>query len=124
MSQESRSELTTSDTRVEELAVIVHEGREFSAGGFSVDLEAGRMIAYVTEDKTHPEGFPYEKPLVWLTTWAGERSVTLARTGKSRGFYGATLEHFYTRRPVAGFYWYGKGLGSGMMLRLRKGRKV
>ena len=81
--------------------------------GFAVDLESGRMIAYV---KTNELG------LHSLTTWEGSHLAWLRVTGRSRGFYGVKLVHFRTVEPVAGFHWYGKGQGSNMMLRLKKGK--
>ena len=98
-----------------ERATIVFEGREFVAGGFSVDLESGRMVAYVTRN---------EYGQYWLTTWNGERLARLHKSGESRtGFHGTMLESFKTVEPIAGYHWYGRGLGAGMMLRLRRGRK-
>lgn len=109
------SDIKTDDTRAEELAVVVHEGQEFACGGFAIDVETGRMIAYVSLN---------EQGQYWLTTWQGERLARLHCSGVSRGFWSTRLEHFRTIEPIAGFYWYGKGLGVGMMLRLRKGRKA
>lgn len=121
---EHKSDIQASDTRAAELATIVHEGREFASGGFFVDMERGRMVAYVSQDAEPPAGFPYEPRQLWLTTWNGEKIVRLARTGSARGFYGAKLECFETRVPWCGYYWHGRGLGIGMMLRLSRGRKA
>ena len=131
-----RSDYTTDDTRASEIGVLSHNGHEYAAGGFSIDLEAGRMIAYVSEA-------PHSASRVdryLLTTREGVVVARMARTdshtrefcrygqccrGKSpRGFGGVALQCFRTLEPIAGYYWYGKGLGAGMMLRLKRGRKA
>jgi hypothetical protein len=112
----SYSDIKTGDTRANELGVITFEGREFAASGFSVDVERGRMVAYVSRN---------EHGQYWLTTWTGERLARLHRSGSSRtGFYGTRLESFKTVEPIAGFHWYGRGLGEGCVLKLRRGRKA
>lgn len=121
MESNSRSEITTDDTRAAEAATFVHEGREFTAGGFSIDVEAGRMIGYVGTD---PES---GRPI--LITWHGKKLADLAVTGRASGFRDMTgrrtkLVCYYTRQPIAGFYWYGRGLGSGMSLKLKRGQKA
>ena len=130
---DSRSDIKTDDTRAEEVGIIVHEGREFVSGGFSVDLENGRMVAYV---KATLEGYI-------LQTWGGETLARLKRTDRHpptcgdscrcfagpRGFANLTgrptaLYSFRTLDPIAGFHWYGRGLGAGRVLNLRRGRKA
>lgn len=112
------------DTQAAEVGVFSHEGREYAAGGFHCDMERGRMLGYVSQDAAPPEGFPYEPCSLWLTTWDGQKLVRLARTGSARGFCRTKLECYYTRVPFAGYYWYGRGLGVGMCLSLRRGRKA
>ncbi|KKM64984.1 hypothetical protein LCGC14_1495940 [marine sediment metagenome] len=111
---ESKVETTIDDTRASESATVTFQGRDYTAGGFQVDLVSGRMVAYVTRKGDQ----------LILTTWAGQRIAGLYETGKTRGFYGAELVCYQTRHPVAGFYWHGRGLGEGMMLRLKKGRRA
>lgn len=113
---DTKINIAANDTRVAEVAVVSFEGVEHAAYGFTLDLEAGRMIAY-------PSGrWPGD---LWLTAWGGERICRLKRTGRSRaGFHGTALESFVTLEPVAGYYWHGRGLGVGMLLKLRRGRKA
>jgi len=127
---DSASDIKTDDTRAEEIGIIVHEGREFASGGFSIDLEHGRMVAYV---KATLEGYI-------LQTWEGQTLARLKRTDNhprmlqgyyghrlSRGpmgFNGTRLESFRTLDPIAGYHWYGRGLGAGCALKLRRGRKA
>lgn len=133
-----KTDMKTDDTRAAELAIVVHEGKEFASGGFSIDLERGRMIAYVRGDEgkridpTHGfstrnlayrSGVGHSAPLE-LVTWGGEWLSGLNYTGESRGFHGTLLLHFQTREPIAGYYWHGKGLGTGMALKLHRGRKA
>ena len=132
---DSYSEIKTDDTRAAEVGVVTFEGRDFAAGGFSIDVEAGRMIGYVTQgerkDNTCAIGYT-------LTTWDGQPLARLVRTdrhspackaycrcrgGGPTGF-GTPLQSFRTLDPIAGFYWYGRGLGAGMILKLRRGRKA
>lgn len=118
---DSKSDITTDDTRAAEVATVTFQGREFSAGGFYVDVERGRMIAYVSGTL----GGGRET----LTTWEGTRIAGLRVTGRGQGFGGywgrpAELIAYQTTEPVAGFYWYGRGLGAGMVLKLRRGRKA
>lgn len=127
---ESRSDIKTGDTQAVEVGVIRHEGREYASGGFWIDLERGRIVAYVSKAPEPfrqmirlPGGIGVSRVVAYsLTTWKGEPLAPLVKTGESRGFYGVRLQHFQTTSPIAGFYWYGKGLGENMMLRLRKGR--
>lgn len=119
----SHSIIKAGDAQAAELGVFTHEGREYSAGGFSCDMERGRMLAYVSQDAKPPEGFPYEPCQLWLTTWDGQKLARLARTGSARGFYGTKLECYETRVPFAGYYWHGRGLGVGCCIKLRRGRK-
>lgn len=120
----STSILKTDDTHAEELGIVEMDGREFTAGGFWIDVEKGRMLAYVTQDAEPPAGFPYLSPELWLTTWGGEKLVRLARVGRARGFNRTKLECFTTKAPIAGYHWYGRGLGVGMSLRLKRASKA
>ena len=139
---DSASDIKTDDTRAAEVGIIMHEGREFASGGFSIDLEQGRMIAYVVEHKLGPRecsGFVRYT----LETWGGEFLSALARTDRHsalcrnscrcyagpRGFrnvagHPTALYSFRTRAPIAGYHWYGRGLGAGCALKLRRGRKA
>ena len=135
---DSRVDVMVDDTRAVEVGTIIHEGREFAAQGFSIDVERGRMVGYVNEDRDPPHGFPYEAPLLRLTTWEGDTVALLYRTdghyrnvpfGRAKhagpiGWHGTRLFSYQTRTPVAGYYWYGRGLGVGMALKLRRGRKA
>lgn len=131
------SDIKTDDTRAAELGVFKHEGREYAALGFTVDVERGRMVAYVTERDGPASRY-------FLTTWEGAFLARLVRTDRHQSptgasFYGATLnrrrggpvgfhdtklESYRTLDPIAGYHWYGRGLGSGMILKLRRGRKA
>ncbi len=57
----------------------------------------------------------------WITTWPGNKVARLYVTGKARGFnckltcYSCTIE---------GRTYYGRGLGPGMYLRMRAGKRV
>ena len=140
---DSYSEIKTDDTRAAEVGVVTFEGREYASGGFSVDVERGRMIGYVTR------GEPYQHqsgPVTSysLTTWDGQFLVRIERTDRHQasqgasfygftgnrrsggpvGFHDTKLQSFRTLDPIAGFYWYGRGLGAGMVLKLRRGRKA
>ena len=133
---ENRSEFVTDDTRAAEVATVVFQGHEFAAGGFTVDVERGRMIAYVHEDKDWKPGLGHRYS---LHTWGGLRIAGLRRTDRGRWYtttsgqrvndgsiwaFGAWLMAFETTEPIAGHYWYGRGLGPSMILKLRRGRKA
>jgi len=138
---DSSGDIKTDDTRAAEVGIIMHEGREFASGGFSIDLEHGRMIAYVVEHKPPMDG-PRERSgfvRYTLTTWGGQTLAQLERTDPGRWYttmggtrvkggsipaFGAWLMAFRTVDPIAGFHWYGRGLGAGMALKLRRGRKA
>ena len=132
---ESKSTIVTDDTQAAEVGVVTFEGRDFAAGGFSIDVEAGRMVGYVTERKGQYLDGPVARFI--LTTWDGQflarlertdrhlpacRSYCRCRGGGPIGF-GTPLQAFRTLDPIAGFYWYGRG-GAGMVLKLRRGRKA
>ena len=142
---DSSGDIKTDDTRAEEIGIIVHEGREFASGGFSIDLEHGRMVAYVVEHKPPMDGPREPSGFVryTLTTWGGQTLAQLERTDRHsalcryscfcfagpRGFRNMTgrstaLYSFRTREPIAGYHWYGRGLGAGCALKLRRGRKA
>ncbi len=89
--------------------------RAVDPDGFACDVDRGFLVGYVK--KTEVGRFV-------LTTWHGETLVGLERTGYARGFNRTTLECFRTVGTFAGYYWHGRGLGEGMMLRLRRGRKA
>ena len=112
---DSKSDITTDDTLAIESATITLNGHSFTNGGFSIDLERGKMIAYVEAN---------EFGQYWLTTWHGQRLARLHKSGECWGFNGTKLECFKTSEPISGYHWYGKGLGAGMMLRLNRGRKA
>jgi hypothetical protein len=134
---EHTSIIQTDDTRASELGIVTFQGKEFAAGGFMLDLDRGRMIGYVTK------GEPYQHASgtvtsYALTTWEGLFLSRLTRTdrhlpaclsycrcrgGGPTGF-GTPLQSFRTLDPIAGFHWYGRGLGAGMSLKLRRGRKA
>ncbi len=116
-----KSELIACDTHAEELATVIHDGRAFTAGGFSIDVERGRMVAYVTERKGSYLDGPVARFI--LTTWSGDTLAELRQTGESWGFFRTRLTSFQTLQPIAGYYWYGRGLGAGMVLKLHRGRK-
>ena len=139
---DSASDIKTDDTRAEELALFTHEGHEFASGGFMIDVERGRMIAYVVEHKPPMDG-PRGRSGFVLTTWGGQTLAQLERTDRHsalcrhscfcfagpRGFRNetgrsTTLYSFRTLDPIAGYHWYGRGLGTGFALRLRRGRKA
>ena len=139
---DSASDIKTDDTRAEELAIFMHEGHEFASGGFSIDLEHGRMLAYVGK------GEPFQHRTGHVTsynlqTWGGEHLAPIVRTDSHlpackdscrclsgpRGFRNMTgrptaLYSFRTLEPIAGYHWYGRGLGAGCALKLRRGRKA
>lgn len=67
---------------------------------------------------------PFATGSVWrLTTWSGEAIVDLVRTGSTRGFYGTELDCYRTAAPVLGYYWHGRGLGAGMVIKLHRGKR-
>lgn len=75
--------------------------------------DAGRIVAYVSKDQRS------------LTTWQGDVIARLQHTGTSRtGFWGSEISSYRTLDPIAGYYWFGRGAGAGMFLRLRRGRKA
>ena len=108
---ETQATLTVDDSQAAEVGTIEHEGRSYSASGFSLDVETGRMVAYV------------DAMAAWLTTWSGERLCRIHQTGEARGFHGTTL-YCYQTAPFLGHHWYGRGLGASMFLRLKRGRAV
>ena len=75
-----------------------------------------------------------------LQTWGGQTLGRIKRTDNHprmlqgyyghrlscgpMGFNGTRLESFRTLDPIAGYHWYGRGLGAGCALKLRRGRKA
>lgn len=125
----TKSTIHTADAQAFETAAITLGGREYTAGGFAIDMDRGRMIGYVHAEM---EGYT-------LTTWDGQTVARLKRTDNHArqnygyyglrgsgpvGFHGTSLQSFRTLDPIAGFHWYGRGLGAGMVLKLRRGRKT
>lgn len=58
---------------------------------------------------------------LWLTTWPGNRVARLTVTGTSPAFGGRLTCYGCV---VEGRYYYGRGLGPGMYINMRPGRKV
>jgi len=136
---DSISEIKTDDGHAEEIGIIMHDGHECAAGGFYIDIERGKMIAYVKrheETRQDKGGQPYTVRSYSLHTWGGQHLARLLRTDHHApshyslrpsgpvGFYGTRLQCFRTLDPIAGYYWHGRGLGAGMLLRLSRGRKA
>jgi len=91
-----------------EIGVVEHQGHKFEAMGSLVDHEAGRCFGYPSTDgKT-------------LNTWDGQPMGPLEVTGKARGFHGVKLTCY--KAKIDGHTYHGRGLGSGMLLKLRKGK--
>lgn len=109
----SKTDATIGDAGAQEQATVVHEGKEFAAGGFYLNAATGRMVGYVAT----------LGGALWLTTWGGLKIAPLRCTGKSRGFHGAQLHHYQTSEPYLGHHWHGKGQGEGMIIRMRRGRE-
>ncbi len=118
---DSKSDIKVDDSKAAEVGIIVHNGREFAAMGFTVDVESKRMVAYVSEKAVSADGKSTQS---FLTTWEGQELCRLIWTGYARGFYRTRLNCYYTAKPIAGYYWFGRGLGKGMILKLRRGRKA
>jgi len=107
------TDVVLDDTASGEVGTITINGVSHAAWGFHLDAAAGRMTAY-----------PFlVNGELWLTAWGGERIVRLTQTGVSYGLCRTKLYHYRTAVPYLGHYWYGKGLGVGMLLRLKRGRK-
>ena len=99
------------------------------------------MVAYVVEHKPPMDG-PRERTgfvRYTLETWGGEFLAALERTDQGRWYstmdgtrvkggsipaLGSWLMAFRTANPIAGYHWYGRGLGAGCALKLRRGRKA
>jgi len=120
---EHRSDYVVADGAAVESATFVHEGGEYTSGGFAVDLDAGRMIAY-------PDG-EARGECIQLKTWGGQTVAHVRMTGSylQRGFGGLRFRMFCYSTcgdgdGFAGRHWFGRGLGKGMMLRLRAGREA
>ena len=128
MKTDFKSDFVIGDTLAFERGTFTHEGRDFTSGGFLVDLEHGRMFGYVKRTQTSEEqrkAFPYmEDSELWLTSWEGTPVFRIYRTdtGGLRGF-GGRLYSYATLAPYLGYYWYGRGQGEGMCLRMKRGRK-
>jgi len=117
----SASDWKADDTQAVELGIVTFEGKEFAALGAVVNLETGRAICY-------PDGEGYGAECLG-NSWQGAPIFSLVCTGKGRsGFLDGTgrrtlLYSYRTVTPYLGFHWFGRGLGKGMLLKLRKGRK-
>ncbi len=110
---------TASNGATIEVGTITHEGRSFSATGAIVDESAGLIFGYVKclNPDSHPTCQRFE-----LTNWEGATIMPLTRTGKATGFYGTKLECF--AGTLNGRRYSGRGLGSGMCIRMRAGRSL
>jgi hypothetical protein len=103
---------------------ITHEGRSFTSGGAVVS--GNHAIVYVGEPRKMYEGIGGD-----VTTWHGEKLGTyyipnsglrsFALRPAARGFNGVKLT-CYSVTFTDGSRWHGRGLGTGMMLRLRRSK--
>ncbi len=88
-----------------EVGTFTHQGVKYSALGSIVDHDAGRIIGYPSRDNRT------------LMTWDGRTLGTLKVTGYACGFH-CKLTCY--RAAVDGLNYHGRGLGEGMILRLRR----
>jgi hypothetical protein len=91
-----------------ELATVELDGKSFTSGGAMISDE--QIIGYVSSDGRE------------LRTWSGETIMPIRQTGSQRGFYRALIKSY--AGVYAGRRWYGRGLGEGMLIRLRPGKAV
>jgi len=118
---ETKTDWKVSDTSAVQVGVVTFDGKEFAALGACIDLDAGRAICY-------PDGETVGNHCAG-DDWGGAVLFMLRCTGWSlTGFRDCTgrktkLYSYRTIHPVGGFHWFGRGLGKGCLLRLRKGRK-
>jgi hypothetical protein len=109
-----------------EIATIIHEGREFSAMGSCIDMEGGRISAYIGASITvGDDGRGFLAGTTFrIDTFAGEKIGLATLTSTSRRIYttwGFHRMEYYTMR-YAGFYWHGKKSDDYDLIRFRKGR--
>lgn len=118
MKSASETHILASGATVE-VGTITHEGRTFKAGGSCIDMERGRIFAYVKQVGFHknPALASYE-----LTSWGGDPIMPLQLTGTATGFHGSKLYCF--SGTLNGRKWSGRGQGAGMYLTMRAGRAV
>jgi hypothetical protein len=91
-----------------ELATMTHDGREYSALGAVIDHKRGRVVGYVKG--------------ATLTAWDGALLGTLRAMGRVRlAQWSPSGGEYLTcyRATIDGRAYYGRGLGEGMVLRLR-----
>jgi hypothetical protein len=110
---------TTAQGAHVEVATMTHEGRDYTALGSLVDLQAGRIMGYLHE-------LPGDRDRFYLTSWDGCFMYILLRrvsTWKTpRSYVSTTYSAF--RTVIDGYVYSGRGAGSGMFIRLKKGRKA
>ena len=105
---------TSADGATVELGTVEIDGRPFDAFGSVIDERNGMIIGY--PGTVSPSSHQH-----WLKTWVGAPIVPLTITGKAKGF-GTTLTCYSA--VFNGVRYHGRGLGDGMILRLRAGRRV
>lgn|SRR5512138_344864 len=117
---DSQSDWTVADKVAVEAGTITHGGRSYTSGGAAIDFERGRAVVYVKLEPGRANA------CLSATTWDGEIICALTRTDRGMCYVGNTaLMSYQTKTPLAdGYYYYGRGLGAGMLLHLRRGRKA
>jgi len=89
-----------------ETGTVTHEGRAYTALGSVVDHESGYVVGYVKG--------------ATLTSWEGATIGTVREVSRwplhNSGF--STSMHSY-RATIDGRSYHGRGMGEGMLLRLR-----
>lgn len=93
-------------------ATVAYQGREYAAGGGSVDIAAGRIFAYWTET---PDG-----PVA--TLWDGSviGPLMIGRPYRVRDWSGRSHIRYPLRVAFAGAAWHGTGYGAGMYLKVKR----
>jgi hypothetical protein len=96
----TRSQTFTTETGTTlVLGTITHNGHEYTAGGGSVDLEAGHVYAYATDGNTNGH----------LTLWNGERIGTWRTTSTWRNARdGSTMRAINATLYADNRQWYGR----------------
>ena len=113
-----RSEmLSAPDGAKVELATVTHEGKDFVATG-----------AYFSSDRSKIVGDPCVTDGIYtLETWGGVTIAPLAHRGtwtNARGFGGTYAKIWAWAMVIDGVRYSGRNGGPGMLLCMRRGRKV
>lgn len=119
---QSRSVFEQHGSASVERGVWIHQGQRFEALGSVVDTARGLVVGYPKEADGGPSYFT-------LRTWNGAQICPLVCVRRARlthiaGRYVGPIVMYYWRATIDGVRYSGRNQGTGLVLRLRAGKRV